>query len=236
MKKAFGRSQAQIETSNLTPKPINKLSSPKMLPRPQRLIRTSLPIAPLLVDPRAPPLQFAQEAPPRIQEAKEDDHDPERQARVQRRGERHGVLAPPGRGAPAQVRVEEEADEGPDREVEARGRRYPAQAAEEDGEVDFAPGAAGAAAAANQPDEDRGDEADKECPDQGPVEGALAEKALRSDYAPEDGTVEVDAGYGACEAVDCFRSADVGDVGEHPVQDADLHDAGDEGGGYLDFE
>ena len=46
----------------------------------------------------------------------------------------------------------------------------------------------------------------------------------------------MDTGDGAGEAVDCFGSADVGDVGEHPVQDADLNDAGDEGGGDLDFE
>ena len=134
------------------------------------------------------------------------------------------------------MRVEEEADDGPDGEVETRGGRDPAQAAEEDGEVDFAPGIAGGAAAADQPDGDRGDEADEEGPDQRSVEGAFAEKALRADYAPEDGTVEVHAGYGTCEAVDCFGSAYFGDVCEHPIQDADLDDAGDEGGSYLDFE
>ena len=207
-----------------------------MLPRRQRLVGTALPIAPLFENPRAPPLQLVQPSPPGIQETKEHDHDPEGQTRVQRRGKRHGVFAPPGRGAPAQVRVEEEADERPDREVETRGRRYPAQTAKEDGQVDFAPQAAGGAAAADEPDEDRGDEADEEGPDQRPVEGAFAEAALRADYAPEDTAIEVDAGYGACEAVDCLRGADVGDVGEHPVQDADLDDAGDEGGGYLHFE
>lgn len=210
--------------------------SSETLPGRQRLVGTCLPIAPLLVHPRAPPLQLGQPAPPGIQEAEEDDHDAEREARVQRRGERHGVFPPPGRGAPAQVRVEEEADEGPDGEVEAGGGRDPAQAAEEDGEVDAAPDAAGGAAAADEPDEDRGDEADEEGPDQRPVEGAGAEEALRADDPPEDGAVEVHAGDGAGEAVDRVGGADVGDVGEHPVQDADLDDAGDEGGGDLDFE
>ena len=44
------------------------------------------------------------------------------------------------------------------------------------------------------------------------------------------------AGEGAGEAVDGGWGAEVGDVGEGPVQDADLDDAGDEGGGQLDFE
>ena len=115
------------------------------------------------------------------------------------------------------MRVEEEADDGPDGEVETGGGRYPAETAEEDGEVYFAPQVAGGAAAADEPDEDGGDEADEECPDQRSVEGAFAEKALRADYAPEDGTVEVHASYGTCKAVDCFGGADFGDVSEHPV-------------------
>ena len=41
----------------------------------------------------------------------------------------------------------------------------------------------------------------------------------------------MDAGDGAGEAVDGVGGADVGDVDEHPVQDGDLDDAGDEGGG-----
>ena len=207
-----------------------------MLPRPQRPVRAALPIAPLLVNPRAPPIQPVQEPPPGVQEAKEDGHDAERQARVQRRGERHRVRAPPGRGAAPQVRVEEEADAGPDGEVEARGGRDPAEAAEEDGQVDLAPRAAGRAAAAREPDGDGGDEADGEGPDERAVEGAVAEEALRADDAPEDGAVEVHAGYGAGEAVDRFRGADAGDVGEHPVEDADLDEAGDERGGNLNFE
>ena len=207
-----------------------------MLPRRQRLVRTALPVTPLLVNPGAPPLQLPQPAPRGIKEAEEDDQDTKRESRVQRRGKRHGVFAPPGGRAPAQVRVEEEADERPDGEVEPRRGRDPAQAAEDDGQVDFAPRAAGGPAAADEPDEDRGDKADCECPDEWSVEGAGAEEALRADDAPEDGAVEVHAGDGAGEAVDCVGGAEVGDVGEHPVQDADLDHAGDEGGGYLDFE
>ena len=134
------------------------------------------------------------------------------------------------------MRIEEQADECPDGEVETGGGRDPAQTAEDDGEVYLAPRAAGGAAAADEPDEDRGDEADWECPDQRSVEGVLAEEAVRADDAPEDGAVEVHAGDGADEAVDCLGGAEVGDVGEHPVEDADLDDAGDEGGGDLDFE
>lgn len=208
----------------------------EMFPRPQRHVRTPHPVATLFEHPRAPPLQTPEPPPRGIQKAEKDHDDAEREAGIQRRGERHGVLGPPEGGAAAEVRVEEEADEGPDGEVEARGRGDPAQAAEEDGEVDFAEDAGLAAAATDEPDEDRGDEADGEGPDEGSVEGAGAEEALRADDAPEDAAVEVHAGDGAGEAVDGFGGADFGDVGEHPVQDADLDDARDEGGGDLDLE
>lgn len=69
-----------------------------------------------------------------------------------------------------------------------------------------------------------------------PVEGAFAEEAPGADDAPEDTAVEVDARDGAGEAVDSFRRADPRDVGEHPVQNGDLGDAGDEGGDHLDGE
>lgn len=115
------------------------------------------------------------------------------------------------------MRIEKEADKRPDREVEARGWRDPAEAAEDDGEVDSAPGAARLAAAADEPDEDRGDEADGEGPDERSVEGGGAEEAVGADDAPEDGAVEVHAGDGAGEAVDGRGVAEGGDVGEHPV-------------------
>ena len=125
------------------------------------------------------------------------------------------------------MRIEKETHECPDGEIEACGGGYPAEAAEEDREVDFPPCAASVAAATDEPNEDWGEEADWEGPDEWSVEGAGAEKAVGADDAPEYGAVEVHAGDGACEAVDCFGSADVGDVGEHPVENADLDDAGD---------
>ena len=64
----------------------------------------------------------------------------------------------------------------------------------------------------------------------------MAEESLRANHAPEDGAVEMDTGDGAGEAVDCFRGADIGDIGEHPVENPNLDDTGDEGGGHLDFE
>lgn len=89
-----------------------------MLSRPQRLISTSLPIAALLVDPRAPPRQTPQPIPPWVQEAEEHYYDAECETGVERCGEGHCVFAPPGGGAAAKVRVEDEADEGPDGEIE----------------------------------------------------------------------------------------------------------------------
>lgn len=134
------------------------------------------------------------------------------------------------------MRIENKTHERPDREIETRSRWDPAQASEEDGQVDFAPGAARWGAPADEPDEDRGDEADEEGPDERAVEGVFAEEAVGADDAPKDAAVEVDARDGAGEAVDGVRGADVRDVGEHPVQDGDLDEAGDEGGGELDFE
>lgn len=44
------------------------------------------------------------------------------------------------------------------------------------------------------------------------------------------------ASYRAYKTIDCVWRADVGDVIEHPIQDSDLSDAGDDGGDHLDFE
>ena len=59
---------------------------------------------------------------------------------------------------------------------------------------------------------------------------------MRSDNTPEDAAVEVHACERTGEAVNCFRCADAGDIFKHPVQDADLGDAGDNRGDHLDFE
>ena len=72
----------------------------------------------LLINPGPPPLQPPQPSPPRIQKAKENHHDTECEAGIKRCGEGHSVFAPPGGSAAAEVGVEEEADEGPDGEVE----------------------------------------------------------------------------------------------------------------------
>lgn len=101
-----------------------------------RSVRAGLPVASLLVDFGAPPAEILH--PPRIYKDEEDDDDAKGQAGVQRGAERHGVLAPPGVGAALDEVVEEEADEGPDGEVEPRGGGDPAHGTEDDGQVDFA--------------------------------------------------------------------------------------------------
>lgn len=98
--------------------------------------RASLPVAALLVHLGAPPAETLH--PAGIYEDEEDNDDAEREARVEGGAEGHGVLAPPGVCAALDEVVEEEADEGPDGEVEARGGRDPAHGAEDDGEVDLA--------------------------------------------------------------------------------------------------
>lgn len=76
----------------------------------------------------------------------------------------------------------------------------------------------------------------KERPHERSVEGARPKKSLWSHHAPKDRAVEVDAGNGAGEAVDRFWGADPRDIGEHPVQDANLRQARDDGCGQLKVE
>lgn len=101
-----------------------------------RPVRASLPVAPLLVDLGAPPAKVLD--PAGVYKDEEDNDDAKGQARVERGAERHGVLGPPGVCAALDEVVEEEADEGPDGEVEPRGGGDPAHGAEDDGQVDFA--------------------------------------------------------------------------------------------------
>lgn len=96
--------------------------------------------------------------------------------------------------------------------------------------------AGGAAVAGDEPEENGCDGADEKSPDEVSVKGAFAEEAARTDDAPEDAAVKVDTRNGAGEAVDGFGRADARDIDEHPVEDGDLGDAGDEGGGHLDGE
>lgn len=57
-----------------------------------------------------------------------------------------------------------------------------------------------------------------------------------ADDDPEYGAVEVYASWRADKAVDGVSGADAWDVCEHPVQHADLSNAGDEGRSHLDLE
>lgn len=198
-----------------------------------RSIATCLPIAALLVHFCTPPLEVLH--PPGVQEAEEDDDNAKGQTRVESSAEGHGVLAPPGVCAPFDQVVEDVADDGPDGEVEARGGGDPRHCAEYDGQVDLADDAA-ALVTRVQPQRDGEEGAERETPDQGAVGGSGAEELAWSDDAPEDRAVEVDARNGACEAVEGVGGADALDVGEHPVQHADLRDGRDEGGDDLDEE
>lgn len=100
----------------------------------------------------------------------------------------------------------------------------------------MAPDRARRPAAADEEEERRPDGAEGEGPDEGAVEGGRAEEAGGADDAPEDGAVEVDAGERAGEAVAGVGGAEGGEVAEHPVEDADLRQAGDQGGQHLDLE
>lgn len=100
-----------------------------------RSVRASLPVASLLIHLGAPPAKVLH--PPGIYKDEEDNDDAKGQAGIERGAECHGVLAPPGVGAALDEVVEEEADEGPDGEVEPRGGGDPAHGAEDDGQVDF---------------------------------------------------------------------------------------------------
>lgn len=75
--------------------------------------------------------------PARVQEPKEYNNDSEREARIERRAESHGVFAPPGIGAALDDIVEEIANNGPYREIKPRGRGNPGHGAKYDGEVHF---------------------------------------------------------------------------------------------------
>lgn len=187
----------------------------------------------MLVDLGAPPAKVLH--PPGVYEDEEDNDDAKGQARVERGAEGHGVLAPPGVCAALDEVVEEEADEGPDGEVEPRGGGDPAHGAEDDGQVDLAEEAV-LLAAAVEPQRDGQEGAEGEAPDEGAVDCRGAEELAGADDAPEDGAVEVHAGNGAGEAVDGLGGADAADVCKHPVEDADLGDGGDEGGDDLDEE
>ena len=68
------------------------------------------------------------------------------------------------------------------------------------------------------------------------VQCACPEKAGGTDDAPEDGAVEVDAGDGTGEAGGGVGRADAGNGSQRPVEDEDLSQRGDGGGGELEGE
>ena len=65
----------------------------------------------------SPPLEPAD--PSRIDDCEEDNYNAESKPRIQCRRKSHGIFSPPGRCTAAKEPVEQEADEGPDREIEA---------------------------------------------------------------------------------------------------------------------
>ena len=60
-----------------------------------------------------------------------------------------------------------------------------------------------------------------------------AEEFSWSDNTPKDAAIEVNASKRAGEAVNGLWRADIGNIGEHPVQDTDLSDGGDDRGRHL---
>lgn len=192
-------------------------SRPEVTSRRHRLIRTSLPIAALLIYFSSPPLKAIHEA--REHESKKHNHESERQPGVQSRAQRHGVLCPPGWSSLADNKVENVTDERPHGEVEAGSRWDPAEATEEHWEVDLADNAASALACV-QPEEDRSDGADWETPYENTVCCVWPEELAWPDNTPENAAVEVNSGEWACETVDSFRCTDSRDVLEHPIQNA----------------
>lgn len=194
-------------------------------------VAAGLPITAMFVHFCPPPFEILH--PAWIEEAEKDDNDAKGQARVECRAQRHGVFAPPGRGAPLQDVVEDVADEGPDGEVEPRGRRDPGHGAKDHGQVDLADDAA-LLVAGVQPQRDGQQSTERETPHEGAVDGAGPEKLAGPYDTPQDGPVEVHPRNGTGEAVEGLGAADALDVGEHPVQDANLGDGRDERGDNLD--
>lgn len=122
-----------------TSQSLSKIQSPgrwtKTLPLLNCIIRTSLPITPLLVDFCSPPAEALH--PPGINEAKEDNDDTESETRVESCAERHSVFAPPGVVAVLDNVIEDVTNNDPDREVEACRGRNPRHSTENDWQVDL---------------------------------------------------------------------------------------------------
>lgn len=90
--------------------------------------------------------------------------------------------------------------------------------------------------AAYKPYDDRSNETHKKGPYKRSVYCALSEEPSRTDDAPEYAAVEMYTSYWASESVDCLRGANVGNMVEHPIENAYLSDAGNKCGNHLDLE
>lgn len=181
---------------------IKQLSLPCPWPKPAPLFalwiqpRTRLPITPLLKHLSPPPAKPVH--PPRIHKAKKHHHQSERQARIQRRRQRHCVFTPPLACASPQNVVEHKTHDRPRREVESSLRSIPprqrclytyiyllweegnthsggdpAQTPKHDGQRDSTQPRGGAVAATGlfpgDPDNERCDCPERECPYERPV-------------------------------------------------------------------
>ena len=86
-------------------------------------------------------------------------------------------------------------------------------------------------------DYDGGEDAGEPEPLQVGVDASGGEDALGTDQAPDDGGVEEDTAVGTVEFVGLVFGADVCDcAAKCPFEDADLDDAGPEGGDRLGHE
>lgn len=171
----------------------------------------------------------------RIKHRKENHHARNRHRAIQRRAQHEIVLAPPRPRAPFDHHPEHQPHNRPAPVIRPRRRRDVVQSAQEQRDVHVPPQSA-RAPPLQQPHPDGQDAAEQEEVDQAVVGGARREEAARADGAPDDVGVEVGAREGAREAVGGGGGADVWDVIEGPVDDADLAEGGDGEADELDEE
>lgn len=131
--------------------------------------------------------------------------------------------------------VEKPADHSPHREVEAGCWRNPAKTAKKHRKIDLSPNAV-LLLSAKEPHPDRGNGAEQESPNKRSVQCSRPEKPRRTNYTPQNASVEMNPGDWAIEAVDGLRRADTRDKCQHPVQDANLSKAGNNRGRELERE
>lgn len=197
------------------------------------VIGTSLPVTALFIDLSAPPLETLHQA--GVNEAKENNDDTKREARVKGGAERHGVFAPPSIVAVLDEVVEDITYDNPHGKVEAGGRRNPGHGAKDDGKIDLAEDAA-TMTPAIEPQRDGQEGTQREEPDQSSVGCVRPKELVGTDNTPKDGTIEVDSSDRASEPVDGFSGADSLDVHKHPVQHSNLGERGDKSSHNLNQE